>query len=534
MKKSKRVLSFVFVLMLCVSVLSIPALAADDPTGFGLPDMSYEMAVIAVPAMNAVFDAANVLAGAVEVWTDLDGSLYPDLPYGDASRGCQKYDLYIPKGLDKNTPQGVLLFIHGGTWSMGEKEHMAWACARYAKLGYIAATMDYDLASQGNDNVARVTGSKSNATVFDMLDDVGDCITAIKVKCAELGYKADSLALSGTSAGSHIAALYAYSRASESAIPIKMIFPITTPVGFYSGTFDNMSDADVAQYATIVAGVPITEDDIANPDEEAKAILDSISPVSNINENSVPTLMGFAGKDTIIGTNHYGTIKPVLDANGVPNEVVWWKNSDHTLIGDVGAMLSWNKAVSQWLAKYMPHESALPFKDVPAVAWYYDGVSYTYKSGLMLGVSDNEFAPNANMTRAMFITVLYRMAGQPDVSSMTEPFADVPDDYWCRDAIVWGFNEGITKGFSSSTFAPEYSITRAQLVTMLYRYAGSPAVSGELNFKDSSAAADCFKDALIWASRNGIIQGYDDGTIRPNDTATRAQMAVILSRYNQQ
>ena len=187
---------------------------------------------------------------------------------------------------------------------MGEKEHMAWACARYAKLGYIAATMDYDLASQGNDNVARVTGSKSNATVFDMLDDVGDCITAIKVKCAELGYKADSLALSGTSAGSHIAALYAYSRASESAIPIKMIFPITTPVGFYSGTFDNMSDADVAQYATIVAGVPITEDDIANPDEEAKAILDSISPVSNINENSVPTLMGFAGKDTIIGTNH--------------------------------------------------------------------------------------------------------------------------------------------------------------------------------------------------------------------------------------
>ena len=530
--KTKRILSLMLASLLCIGVLATSAFAADDPTGFGIRDMSYEAAVIAVPAMNKVFDAANVLAGAVEIWSPLDGARYTDLPYGDASRGCQKYDLYVPNGLDANVPQGVLLFVHGGTWTMGEKGHMAWAAARYAKLGYIAATLNYDLASQGNDNVARVTGSKSNADVFDMLDDVGDCIAAIKAKCAELGYHVDSLAISGASAGSHIAALYAYSRAEESAIPIRMIFPVTAPISFHKGTFDNYTDDVIAQYASIVAGAELTEADITNPDARAQAILDSISPVSFIDADSVPTLLGYASADTVIGTNQYQTIQPVLAANGVDNDVVWWNNCDHTLVGDPGAMQRWNNAVEQWLAKYMPHRKALPFADVGIGAWYYDCVRDVYEKGLMLGVSDDRFAPDAEMTRAMFVTVLYRAAGEPDVSGLSVPFGDVPKGSWYHDAVLWAYGKGVTDGVSSSAFAPDAPITRAQLVTMLYRFEGAPAVSGSLPFRDSADVPGYARNALLWATQNGVLNGFEDSTVRPNATATRAQMAAILSRLD--
>ena len=355
MKKFGKIVSIMLVGALTVSALSLAANAkgneSDDPTGFGVKDMSYAMAKIAVPMMNKVFDAANVLAGATEVWTCIDGERYRDLSYGE--RKAQKYDLYIPKGLNKSQPQGVLLFIHGGTWTMGEKEHMAWAAARYAKLGYITATMDYDLSSQGNDNVAKVTGSKSNADIFDMLDDVTLCISAIKDELSNRGYSASSLALSGTSAGSHISALYAYSRFNESVIPIKMIFNLTTPSDFHLGSFDNYTAAEVAQYASIVAGYEFTAQDIENPQGEAAEMLNMISPVSNIKEGSVPALLGFAGKDKTIGTNHANVMTTKLNECGVENEVIMWPKSDHTLASDPKSVRNWNEAVARWLEKYM-------------------------------------------------------------------------------------------------------------------------------------------------------------------------------------
>lgn len=331
--------------------------SSSDPTGFGVKDMSYGMARVAIPLMNKVFDAANLLAGAKENWSSSDGTVYENLSYTDkdgSTRYALKYDLYIPEGLDANETQGLILFIHGGTWTMGSKDHCDWSAARFAKQGFITATMDYDLASQGNDDVARVTGSKSNADIFDMLDDVTSCTNAIIEKCSELGYTLDRMAMSGFSSGSHLLSLYAYSRADECPLPIKMIFPITTPVGFYKGTFDNYTDAEVASFATIVSGETITAEDIENPEATGKdALLKAISPVANINENSCPTLMGFAGKDKTIGTNQYNTIKAVLDEYGIDNDVLWWRNSDHTLLADPGTCDKWTEKVNEWLDIYM-------------------------------------------------------------------------------------------------------------------------------------------------------------------------------------
>lgn len=358
MKIFKRTLSAVFSVLLVLITTLLPSLSAcanaegdEDPTGFGVKDMNYATALVAVPLENAVFDVCNVLAGIVDIWTPLSGKVYKNQTYGE--RGCQKYDLYIPKNLNSEEEQKLIIFIHGGTWTMGDKRHMAAFCSKYAKLGYITATINYDLASQGNDNIAKATGSKCNADIFDMLDDVTASISAIKEKCLSLGYSVNSLALSGVSAGSHISALYAYTRAGESAVPVKMIFNLTTPVGFFKGTFDNYTDAQVAQYASIVAGAELEESDISSPSEETKEILKSISPSANINENTVPTLMGYAGKDTTIGTNQYATIKPILDEKGVPNDVVWWKNCGHTLICDFSALKNWYKTSEEWLKKYM-------------------------------------------------------------------------------------------------------------------------------------------------------------------------------------
>lgn len=172
-----------------------------------------------------------------------------------------------------------------------------------------------------------------------------------------------------------------------------------------------------------------------------------------------------------------------------------------------------------------------PFVDVPEDMWCRAEVEYVWKHELMKGVTETTFEPNSGMTRAMFITVLYRMAGSPSVEGMTEPFADVAENFWAYDAIVWGYNEGIIKGFTETAFEPNRIIDRAQIVTMLYRYEGSPAVEGELEFADAASVAAPYRDAVLWASSNGIVAGYDNGTFRPGNTATRAHMAVIIARY---
>ena len=177
--------------------------------------------------------------------------------------------------------------------------------------------------------------------------------------------------------------------------------------------------------------------------------------------------------------------------------------------------------------EYVP----FPFKDVPKGYWCRSEVEYVWKHGLMKGVTEDTFAPTANMTRAMFVTVLYRMEGCPSVEGLSEPFTDVGKDYWAYDAIVWAYNTGVTTGVTDTTFEPGRNITRAQLVTMLYRYENSPAISGALTFVDSADIAVPYRAAVLWATRNGVVNGYIDGTFRPNNNASRGHMAAIFARY---
>ena len=157
----------------------------------------------------------------------------------------------------------------------------------------------------------------------------------------------------------------------------------------------------------------------------------------------------------------------------------------------------------------------LPFTDVSAGAWYFDAVSYVYANGLMEGVSDTAFEPGGGMTRAMVWAILARVDG-----------VSVTGSNWAETARSWAMAEGVSDGENAS--AP---VTREQLVTMLWRFAGEPAVDFLFTAKDADAVSGWAYEAMRWAAAEGIIEGDENGMISPADGATRAQCAAILMRY---
>ena len=176
---------------------------------------------------------------------------------------------------------------------------------------------------------------------------------------------------------------------------------------------------------------------------------------------------------------------------------------------------------------------AKAFADVELDRWYHEGIDFMVTNGYMNGMSATEFAPNAELTRAQIVTILYRVAGEPSVAGLTNPFTDVEEGKFYTNAVIWAYNKGIVMGVDDTTFAPNSPVTREQMVTFLYRFAGTPdsdktALEG---YEDVSSVAKFAVDAVAWAVENGILTGTTATTLAPKGTATRAQIAAILARY---
>ena len=177
---------------------------------------------------------------------------------------------------------------------------------------------------------------------------------------------------------------------------------------------------------------------------------------------------------------------------------------------------------------------AEPFPDVDENDWFYDEVVYVYENGLMNGVENNQFAPNTATNRAMLATILYRLAGEPAVSGDL-PFTDVAAGTWYTDAVLWAAQNGIVNGLGENTFAPMNTLTREQLVTMLYRYAEAEgydvsAAADLSGYPDAGKVQSYAQEAMSWAVAEGIVEGMD-GNLNPAGNATRAQIATILMRF---
>ncbi len=177
----------------------------------------------------------------------------------------------------------------------------------------------------------------------------------------------------------------------------------------------------------------------------------------------------------------------------------------------------------------------LPFADVAEGDWFHDAVQYAYENGLMDGVGDGQFAPNATTNRAMVVTILYRLAGEPDVSG-DAAFTDVAPGLWYTNAVAWAAQKGIVNGISATEFSPSGDLTREQLATVLYRYAEGMGydVSAQADlsgFPDAGDIQSYATEALSWAVAEGLLQGFEDDSLQPQSTATRAQIATILMRF---
>lgn len=176
------------------------------------------------------------------------------------------------------------------------------------------------------------------------------------------------------------------------------------------------------------------------------------------------------------------------------------------------------------------------FTDLNKDDWYADSVSWAVDNSLMYGMSENEFAPNDTATRAMVVTMLWRMADTPAASEKSL-FADTKVDAWYADAVAWAVSEGIVSGTGENEFLPDTAVTREQLATILYRYAqtGDKGFTGAwafpLNFSDAADVSEYAYEPLCWMTMNDIITGMDDGTLAPKEKATRAQIATIFMRF---
>jgi uncharacterized repeat protein (TIGR02543 family) len=180
-----------------------------------------------------------------------------------------------------------------------------------------------------------------------------------------------------------------------------------------------------------------------------------------------------------------------------------------------------------------------PFTDVAASDWFHDDVMWAYARGYMRGTSETLFRPGLPLTRAMFVTILYRSVDSPDIAGGSPVFTDTPDGAYYRDAVAWAAEHGIVLGVGGNRFAPDREITREEAATILLRFARhlgkgpEGAWAARLDFADAGDISDWAVEGAMWCADNGIIRGRPQKHFAPQASATRAEAAVILRRFTE-
>ena len=199
---------------------------------------------------------------------------------------------------------------------------------------------------------------------------------------------------------------------------------------------------------------------------------------------------------------------------------------------------------AQWLPAEVPVHPSIPsnrkpsgsaaFTDVARSHWAYDAVEYAVRNDLFNGVSDTLFAPEGKMTRAMLVTVLWRAEGCPAESTVSG-FVDVARGKWYSEAVAWASANGIVNGVDTQHFCPDAEVTREQIAVILWRMAGCPRAEAALSeYTDGSSVHAFAREAMAWAVDTELFRGDAAGTLRPNAPATRAEVAALMQRYLEQ
>lgn len=246
----------------------------------------------------------------------------------------------------------------------------------------------------------------------------------------------------------------------------------------------------------------------------------------------------------ILTVGKHGTVEPKLTFQHIGKSVTFtfkpdtgYKVKDVKVNGkSVGAVKTYtiDKLTVSTRIEVEFTNGKLPFTDVRESDWFYEDVVFAYENGLFAGTSDTTFSPNASMTRAMLVTVLYRLEGQPAVNGRSG-FSDVQYNGYYEDAVTWAADNGIVNGTSTTTFSPNANVTREQMAAILYRYAqhkkyNTAASSGLNGFTDHASVSGYAAASLEWAVAEKLVNG-SAGKLMPTGNATRAQVAAILHRF---
>lgn len=271
-------------------------------------------------------------------WSDQVGTIYRDIDLNEADG--TGYDLYIPADADKEKDQTLIVYIHGGGFTSGDKSDGERLCKYFTSKGYICASVNYTLKDG-------VHESNFNKMYEQILEQVG----SMKEKAAELGYRITEMATSGDSAGGYLALLYAYRGAEVSPIPVKLVFQMTGPATFEPEVWGETSEENMLLSASEGSGKVVTHDMIASG--EFDAIIKEISPSLLVSEQTVPTVMAYGPKDKVVPVQLKYALIDALEKYGVDYTYIEFPNSGHGMLFDPDKTQEYVDTVNSYLEKYM-------------------------------------------------------------------------------------------------------------------------------------------------------------------------------------
>jgi hypothetical protein len=462
-------------------------------------------------------------------------------------------------GFDIDVPVSSSVFTKGSSYSVlwigedGSTETLTAKCEENDGSLYLHIEADeggtFILLSttplslyDGMTTVTSTTTVKNGAATVTVTDDaVTDAITAAKKS------KDDTLVIVADPDSTKITTTnFAISRKALNSIKTaEMGLVLET----YDGTRTTLSDTAMASIAAKAEKETVTVSVTPKTQAEALTAIESAKDLDAADfdlENSVAVEILIQSNDkTITGVDDgFGVYLPVGSSysKGSKYQVLWIgaDGSSETL---TGTCVEWN---GQRYLSFKADESGtfvvaadatVSYTDVAQDDWYYDAVAFVTRRGLMTGTATGVFSPNVNMTRAMLVTVLYRMEGLP-ANETGADFTDVADGSWYADAVTWAKTNGIVDGYGNGRFGPNDEITREQTALILMRYAQykgyDVTATAELSAYSDAADIDSWAlSAMQWANATGLIQGLTDTTLAPRSSTSRAQMATLLMRYIQ-
>ncbi len=509
----------------------------------------------------------DILIGATPVW---EATTY-EAKYLTGSKPQEEYTLAIEHQLSITRPHH--------NWRFGEDKSIVWygGAADYSAVEAAVARIPADLSIFTEESVQALMDAV-NAVQYGLLEEdqaqvdayakaINDAIAALVPK---EGKPADYSKVNAAIALAETYDLNLYTDASLQALEAAKAAVVYGLTDEYQEQIDAWAKAIMDAIAALVykpadysrveaAKLLIPSDMSVYTDESVKRLNDALDAVDYdklINEQALVDGWANAIIEAVSALTYkpadYSKLNDAIEA--IPEDLsaystesvnalraVMAEIKNDLLINEQAQVDAWTDALLaaiNGLVKRCDGGEDCPGKNFtdmpPANHWAHEGIDFALSHGLFEGMSKTIFAPNGKMTRAMLVTVLWRLAGKPIEGRNT--FNDVAEGQWYTDAVKWAAKHGIVNGVSYGRFAPNDLVTREQLAAILYRYAGEPKVTGDLSgFVDQNKVGEWARNAFCWANSAGIVQGSRDGAgrlwLNPESSATRAEVATMIMRF---